>query len=203
MRNRNVFVNCPFDNDYFPLFRPLLFSIIALGYRPLLSETVDSSHSRIDQIKGLMKSSQYSIHDLSRVDSIVDVRKDQLPRMNMPFECGFDFGLKYSGVSKFATKRLLVLDRESHRYKTFLSDLSGSDIGIHHNSLEQMIKVVRNWFLHHTSVHLSYRQILIAYHEFDSKLQELLIQEGLNPHNMFDIQFKELILWMSNFLKKY
>jgi len=27
----NVFINCPFDKEYFPLLRPLLFTIIYLG----------------------------------------------------------------------------------------------------------------------------------------------------------------------------
>ncbi len=30
---RNVFVNCPFDTQYVPLLRPLLFTIIYLGFK--------------------------------------------------------------------------------------------------------------------------------------------------------------------------
>ena len=29
---RNVFVNCPFDRDFYPLLRPLLFTIAAWAY---------------------------------------------------------------------------------------------------------------------------------------------------------------------------
>ncbi len=31
--DQNVFVNCPFDDEYLPLLRPLLFTIIYLGFR--------------------------------------------------------------------------------------------------------------------------------------------------------------------------
>jgi hypothetical protein len=31
---RNVFVNCPFDEAFYPLLRPLLFTILYLGFRP-------------------------------------------------------------------------------------------------------------------------------------------------------------------------
>lgn len=33
----NVFVNCPFDDDYLPLIRPLLFTIIYLGLTPRIT----------------------------------------------------------------------------------------------------------------------------------------------------------------------
>ena len=35
---RNVFVNCPFDPQYLPLLRPLLFTIIYLGLKPRLTD---------------------------------------------------------------------------------------------------------------------------------------------------------------------
>ena len=31
---RNVFINCPFDAEYLPLLRPLLFAILDVGLNP-------------------------------------------------------------------------------------------------------------------------------------------------------------------------
>jgi len=82
----NVFVNCPFDEDYRPLMRPLLFTVICLGYTPrLASERSDSGENRVDKICDLVYESKYSIHDLSRLKS---EEAGEFYRLNMPFELG-------------------------------------------------------------------------------------------------------------------
>lgn len=59
MNGKNVFVNCPFDNQYFPLLKALLFTIVYIGLKPLISETSDSGEIRLHKIKDLMLESQY------------------------------------------------------------------------------------------------------------------------------------------------
>ena len=50
----NVFVNCPFDEEYLPLLRQLLFTIIYLGLKPRIAlEELDSGAPRIQKIIGL------------------------------------------------------------------------------------------------------------------------------------------------------
>ena len=52
----NVFINCPFDDDYRQILLGIVFTIIYFGYRPRLSiERADSAESRIDKILGLIK----------------------------------------------------------------------------------------------------------------------------------------------------
>jgi hypothetical protein len=64
----NIFINCPFDKDYKSLLRPILFTIVYLGFNPrLASERSDSLEQRIEKILNLIKSCKYSIHDLSRL----------------------------------------------------------------------------------------------------------------------------------------
>jgi hypothetical protein len=64
----NVFVNCPFDVKYLSLLRPLLFTIAYLGYHPrIAAERSDSGENRLDKICELIRQSQFSIHDLSRL----------------------------------------------------------------------------------------------------------------------------------------
>jgi hypothetical protein len=35
--SRSVFVNCPFDSEYLPLLRPLLFTVIYVGFVPRIA----------------------------------------------------------------------------------------------------------------------------------------------------------------------
>jgi len=82
----NVFINCPFDREYYSLLRPLLFTITYLGFNPRIAlESSDSGEMRIEKICALIKSSKYSIHDLSRLKA---AKKGEFYRLNMPFELG-------------------------------------------------------------------------------------------------------------------
>ena len=79
-------MNCPFDKGYVSLLRPLLFTVISLGYQPrIASERSDSGENRIDKICQLIKESRYSIHDLSRLKA---EEIGEFYRLNMPFELG-------------------------------------------------------------------------------------------------------------------
>ena len=83
---KNVFINCPFDSGYIPLLRPLLFTVLFLGYNPrIASERFDSGEARITKICNLITCSRYSIHDISRIQSS---KKGEYYRLNMPFELG-------------------------------------------------------------------------------------------------------------------
>lgn len=90
--SRNVFVNCPFDSKYVALLRPLLFTLVYLGYVPrIASESLDSGKPRIEKIVELITESKFSIHDLSRLQSL---KEGEFYRLNMPFELGIDFGCR-------------------------------------------------------------------------------------------------------------
>ncbi len=141
---RNVFINCPFDSDYVALLRPLLFTIIYLGYVPrIASESLDSGKPRIDKIVQLICQSKFSIHDLSRLQSS---EKNEFYRLNMPFELGIDFGCRSFAGGDAKSKQFLILEKERYRYQRALSDLSGSDIGTHNDEPEDIVHAVRNWF---------------------------------------------------------
>lgn len=60
----NVFINCPFDDEYIPLLRPLLFSVVRAGLTVrIASETFDSGFARIYRICELIRESKYSVHE--------------------------------------------------------------------------------------------------------------------------------------------
>jgi len=90
--HKNVFVNCPFDSDYLSLLRPLLFTVIDLGFAPKIAlESPDSGRPRIDRIITLVQQSKFAIHDLSRLQAS---KGGELFRLNMPFELGIDIGCR-------------------------------------------------------------------------------------------------------------
>src|SRR5215208_2301788 len=106
--SRNVFVNCPFDSDYLPLLRPLLFTIVYVGFVPrIASERSDSGENRIDKICALIRECRYSNHDLSRLRA---TQVGEFSRMNMPFELGIEYGCRVFGGSPLGTKKCLVLE---------------------------------------------------------------------------------------------
>ena len=108
MNEKNVFINCPFDNQYFTLLKPLFFTLIYLDLNPQISETSDSGQVRLLKIKELMADSKYSIHDLSRMEPLKD---NELPRFNMPFECGIDFGFKLSNPEVYGDKKFFLFSK--------------------------------------------------------------------------------------------
>lgn len=133
----------PFDDDYKPLLRPLLFTLIYLGLRPRIAlERFESGESRITKIIELIEDSKYAIHDLSRIKA---KKKGEVFRLNMPFELGIDVGCKQFGRPPLNSKRLLILEAERYTYQAAISDLSGSDIGVHKNQAEEMVVTIRNW----------------------------------------------------------
>ena len=144
MGDKNVFVNCPFDNEYFKLLKPLLFTLCYLDLNPQISETSDSGEIRLHKIKALIENSAYSIHDLSRMEPLKD---GELPRFNMPFECGIDFGIKLSDPKKFANKKFLILEKERYRYQKVITEISGNDIKAHNNNPEEIEKLVDKGYL--------------------------------------------------------
>lgn len=148
--SQNVFVNCPFDDDYVPMLRPLLFSVIYFGYNPrIASERFDSGEQRVQKICQLIQESKFSIHDISRMRSR---KKNDVHRMNMPFELGLDIGCKLFKSGEAQNKICLIIEREKYEYHRALSDLSGVDIKEHDNNPEKLVRQIRNWFVNNSLV---------------------------------------------------
>jgi hypothetical protein len=142
MIENHVFINCPFDEQYRKLLRPLLFTLIYLGFNPrIASEYLNSAANRIDKICELINNSNFSIHDLSRCTAS---KKNDFFRMNMPFEFGIDFGNYYFHNRK---KKMLVLEGKLYDYQKAISDVSGVDTKCHNNEPEDVVNCVRNWMI--------------------------------------------------------
>jgi len=139
----NVFINCPIDAHYNPLFHAMVFTIHLLSFRPRCSrEASDSGHVRLQKLMNIIANCKFGIHDISRTGPD---RENRLPRFNMPFELGVDLGFRCGGNAKCQTKVHLVLDKEQYRYQKFLSDISGQDISAHSNRISEVVTIIRDW----------------------------------------------------------
>lgn len=138
----SVFVNCPFDAEYKPLFQAIVFAVHDCGYiaRSAL-EVDDSSEVRIEKIARIVAACKFGIHDISRTELDPGT---SLPRFNMPMELGLFLGAKRFGRVEQKTKICLILDKEQYRYQKFLSDIAGQDIAAHGGDIGAAIKAVRN-----------------------------------------------------------
>lgn len=139
----NVFINCPFDAAYEPIFDALIFAVFDCGFVPRCAlEIDDSSQVRIDKIFRIIEDCKFSIHDISRTEPDPSTN---LPRFNMPLELGVFLGAKRFGGGRHGSKSCLILDSERYRYQAFVSDIAGQDIKAHDGSPEKAIRRVRDW----------------------------------------------------------
>jgi hypothetical protein len=198
--SNNVFINCPFDSDFTGLLRPLIFTIIYLGYNPrIASERFDSGEVRINKICELIKISKYSIHDLSRIKSS---KKNEFYRLNIPFELGIDIGYRLFNTGKAKSKKCLILEKEKYRYQKALSDLSNSDIKHHKNEPENIVREVRNWFVETDKPRLpSGTKIWEDFNEFMADFYTKRKKEGFKKKDLQMMPVPELVSFKREWLK--
>jgi hypothetical protein len=103
--NDSVFINCPFDDDYKPILRAIVYAIYRCGFFPQTAlDEDDGTELRLLKIIRKMKGCRYGIHDLSRIE----LNNANFPRFNMPFELGIFFGAKYFGGNPQNGKNALI-----------------------------------------------------------------------------------------------
>ncbi len=144
----NVFINCPFDDEYVLFFEAIVFTVLYLGFTPRTAkESRDGKETRIDKIKRIISECRFGLHDLSRIE----LSKGLYPRFNMPFELGIDIGCAEFGFGHFREKSILILDRKKYRFRVFISDISGQDPAIYSGSIHRIIREVRDWLHQHAT----------------------------------------------------
>jgi len=194
----NVFVNCPFDEDYAETFRALIFGIRACGFLPRSArELDDGGQPRIEKLYGLIEECRYGIHDLSRteLDTV-----NRLPQFNMPLELGIFMGAKRYGRPQQREKRLLIFDTEQYRYQRFISDLAGIDIHAHGGQAERALVEIRHWLTNVSRRQLlGEQELLTHYRTFRAELPAMAAGLNLDPLHITYVDF-ELILvgWLES-----
>jgi hypothetical protein len=143
MNERGVFINCPFSSDYQEFLEAILFVVKRSGFEPRCAlENDDGSEVRFDKICRIVGECRYGIHDISKTDPDT---VSGLPRFNMPLELGLFLGAKKFGGKIHVRKKTLILDREAHRYQSFISDISGQDIHAHQGQTSKVIEHTAAW----------------------------------------------------------
>ncbi|HEX2079359.1 MAG TPA: hypothetical protein VHG08_16660 [Longimicrobium sp.] len=141
--DESVFINCPFDEPYAPIFHAIVFAVHDSGFFARCALEADNGGEvRIQKIARIIRDCRHGIHDLSRTDIDAQIG---LPRFNMPLELGMFLGAQMLGPARQQAKNCLVLDVERYRYCNFCSDISGQDIKAHGGDPERALEAVRNW----------------------------------------------------------
>jgi hypothetical protein len=188
----DVFINCPFDADYAPIFQAIIFAVFACGFRPRSAKEIDDAgNTRYEKITRIIGECRYGIHDISRTecDSVFN-----LPRFNMPFELGLFLGAKQFGGDDHVKKRALVLDVERYRYQRFISDLNGMDITAHDGDPIKAARGVRNWLANVSRRRLATdREVADLLTKFNNELPELARKADFDGHSIPYVDFEYLV----------
>lgn len=186
----NVFINCPFDSKYTPLLRPMVFTLMYLGLEPKISvQDTESAMNRLDKIFRLMRQSEISIHDLSRIKSSAP---DEYYRLNMPFEMGIDYCLRLAS-RRPSPKRFLVLEEEKYSYQKGLSDYSGFDVQTHNGKPARLVKILRDWFVNNgiATAAMGGTAIWYEYNDCWAYIYDRLLKKGYSKKETREIPFNE------------
>jgi hypothetical protein len=183
--HENVFINCPFDNKYEPIFKAIVFSIQINGFYPKCAKEEISDKYRLDRILKLISECKYGIHDISRVEP----DREKLPRFNMPFELGIFIGSRAFGNRSHQSKKYLVFDSKKFRCDKFFSDIKGIDPQTHNNDPYEALKITNLWL---TQFRLPKKRrsytgdetLIKNYKDFEKQLPKICKEKGVNKEKL-------------------
>ena len=196
----NVFINCPFDSLYKPIFEALVFTVHDCGYIARCAKEVDDSGDvRITKIIRIINECKFGIHDISKadLDSVTG-----LARFNMPLELGIFIGCHQFSDNKGHNKekKSLILDIERYRYRNFISDLSGQDFKNHDNNPEVAIQNVRDFLVTNSrrTTIAGGRYIIGRYNQFRIDLPTICLSLHKDISELTFIEFSDVVTsWIS------
>jgi hypothetical protein len=138
--SQSVFINCDFSSENAQIFEPLIFTIHACGFQARSLLATSHSSLRMDELLGLVADCDVGIHDISRIDT-----KGQFARFNVPLGLGLFLAAQRYGIGRNKRKKCLIMVNEPFEYQRFISDLAGHDPGIHGNTSDGVIAIVRQF----------------------------------------------------------
>jgi len=189
----DVFINCPFDPEYKPIFYAMVYTVVRSGYRVRCAlETDDAAQNRLGKIIQIIGECRFGIHDISRTETSGD---PPLPRFNMPFELGLWLGAHHLGREDQSGKQCIVFDSEQYRYQRFISDIGGQDIHAHGYAVSKVITEVAGW-LRHLPGGVSAgggQSIGREYEEFEAILPAMCAGVNLAPDEMKFADFNMMV----------
>jgi len=140
---QSVFINCPYDAEFAPLFDAIVFATVCCGFVPRSAlESGNVAEPRMERITRAIFSSKYSIHDLSRCKG---EGSEQLARFNMPLELGIAIARRYTQTDEAHQHDWLLLVPEGNEYKRYVSDLAGIDPKCHDGTVASIVPKTMSW----------------------------------------------------------
>ncbi len=199
LRRRDVFINCPFDESYKPIFEAIVFTVYYIGFTARCAlEVDDASEVRLSKIVRIIEQCAYGIHDISSVGL---GSATNLPRFNMPLELGLYLGCKLFGSGAQKKKGCLILDSEPYRYRASISDIAGQDIHIHKGEPSRAISEVRDWLANVSKTKALPGGVEIAdrYNQFNSDLPAICKSLKRHPKEQTFADYSETVeIWLKS-----
>ena len=189
----DVFINCPFDSEYKPIFYAIVYTVVRSGYRARCAmETDNAAQNRLGKIIQIIGECPYGIHDISRTQTSGE---PPLPRFNMPLELGLWLGAGYLGRDDQVNKQCIIFDSEPYRYQRFISDIGGQDVHAHDCSVSKVITELAGWLRHLPGgVSAGGGQLIgLEYEAFEAVLPALCTEVGLARDEMQFGDFNSIV----------
>lgn len=179
---QSVFLNVPYDPQFEDLYLAYIVGLTQLGLRINATLAVPNQ-GRLDRIINLIEESDFSIHDLSRIETTSGI-----PRFNMPLELGL--ALYRSHITR-GRHRIFVFEKEPYRVQQSTSDVSGIDAQIHNGKPKGVMAGLRNLFCQTDETTVP--EMLESYRAVKLKLPELRRNAGRK--SLFEASvFQDLIV---------
>lgn len=192
----SVFINCPFDDDFSPLFRALVFTIYRCGFYPRCAmEEDDGLDNRLSKILRIIEDCKYGIHDISRTE----INPGGFPRFNMPFELGLFYACKHFGTGH-GNKIAAIFERTKYSYQQSISDLNGIDTKDHNGDYKILIRKTSTWLATASKRKTIPGYIIITqdFDQFEMDLPAILDESGLS---LEALTFNDLTAIIEDWLK--
>jgi hypothetical protein len=164
----SVFLNIPYDPPFEDLYLAYIVGLTQLGLQIRVALAVPNQ-GRLATIIDLIEKSDFSIHDLSRVEISHGV-----PRFNMPVELGL--ALYRSHMTK-GKHRVFIFEKQAQRAQRSTSDVNGIDPQIHKGTAKGVMCVLRNIFRQAGDT-ITVPEMLASYRAVKRKLPELRRNAG-------------------------
>ena len=167
-RIETVFLNIPYDVAFERLYLAYIVGLTQLGLRINAALAVPNQ-GRLATIINLIEQSDFSIHDLSRIEASRGV-----PRFNMPVELGLALYRSHVANGKH---RVFIFESRRYRAQRSTSDVNGIDPQIHGGTAKGLMSGLRNIFRQTGDV-TTVPEMLASYRAVKRKLPELRRNAG-------------------------
>jgi hypothetical protein len=179
----------PYDEPFEDLFLAYVVGLARLGFGIHVTFAASGRH-RLSTIIGLIEKSDFSIHDLSRIESTGGI-----PRFNMPLELGLSLYRSHTTSRRKQQHLVYLFESKPFRAQQSTSDVNGMDPQIHGNTVEGVMRGLRNLFSQ-PGKRITVRQMMASYDIVRRKLP--ILRKKAGGGSLFEkALFEDIVLAVS------